>query len=67
MTMDYIRRTYGVPAKRGARVLLRDGREGVVTSASHYVRVRVNGEKRVHQRHPLDLAWIDAAWTRKPR
>lgn len=40
MTADYVRRYYGVPAKRGIRVVV-DGRPGVVAGFSgQYLRVR---------------------------
>ncbi len=67
MSMDYIRRTYGVPAKRGAKVLLRDGREGVVTSATHHVHVRVADCKWPLVYHPHDLTWLDGALAQEKR
>ena len=49
--MDWIRRTYGVPANRGGRVQLGrgfgsllGGRAGTITSADgQYLRIRVDG------------------------
>lgn len=52
MSMEYIRKTYGVPAKRGMRVT-RDGRPGVITgSGSTYVRVRFDGWNHSRPCHP---------------
>lgn len=53
--MDYIRRAYEVPAKRGGRVRFLDGkmREGcIVGSRGHYLRVRFDGERRPRSLHP---------------
>lgn len=62
MTMDYIRRTYGVPAKRGERVTYTDG-DGVkfnctiksATSSGHLMVLvddRVPGYRRRLKLHP---------------
>ena len=59
MSMDYIRRTYNVPAWRGARVQY-DGVTlgqppllGTVTgSKGALLRVRFDGERRTHILHP---------------
>lgn len=49
MSMDYVRRYYGVPAKKGGRVSLEVNRPtglgpmtrlGTITSATHYILVR---------------------------
>lgn len=48
----YVRKRYGVPAKRGRRVVA-NGKPGVITrSAGHYIRVRLDGEKRSGYWHP---------------
>lgn len=58
MSMEWIRRNYGVPAKRGGRVrflgyvawpesLPAPTCEGTITSASHYLRVRMDDGRRV--------------------
>jgi hypothetical protein len=57
--MSYIRKTYGVPAKRGGKVKYTgspDGvRYGVITSArGGYLRIRLDDEKRSRTFHP---AW----------
>lgn len=73
MSLAYIRRCYGVPAKRGARVRLMDHgpREQVGTIASargQYLRVRVDGSRRPLLIHPTWMVqyevasvWMDAA------
>jgi hypothetical protein len=72
MSLDYIRRTYGVPAKRGQRVqyLASDGElvEGRITGSSGgRLRVRLDGNKQSFIFHPtFNLAyrrkgkWVDA-------
>lgn len=57
MSMDYIRETYGVPAKRGGRVeyLASDGdlMEGTITgSVGAYLRIKLDGAKRSGRYHP---------------
>lgn len=66
MSMDYVRRHYGVPVKRGGRVRLGAGfgpdagREGTITSASYHVFVRLDGERHVRRFHPTwELDYID--------
>lgn len=50
--MEYIRVTYGVPAKRGARVKY-GGAPGIITGAlSGYLRIRLDGENRSKLYHP---------------
>lgn len=52
MSMNYIRRYYAVPAKRGMRVTV-DGYSGtIVGSYGQYLRVRVDGEKHAGLWHP---------------
>jgi hypothetical protein len=60
MGMDYIRRTYGVPAKRGGRIQYDGGHPdegpkcGTITSATNsgHIRVRFDGERRTYKLHP---------------
>jgi hypothetical protein len=59
MSMEYIRKHYGVPAKRGARVRFTpNGRdkpacEGVITGSSGaHLCIRLDGEKRPGKYHP---------------
>ena len=50
LSFDYVRRYYGVPAKRGMRVTV-DGRPGRITSGNgHYIRVLFDD-----YRHPLNV------------
>ncbi len=53
MSMAYVRDYYGVPAKRGMRVLVY-GRKGTITRATHHVWVRFDGERRSTPCHPCD-------------
>jgi len=65
MSMDYIRRTYSVPATVGARVRFLGGcpdpesdaevktQEGAIVGArGQYLRVRFDGERRTRTLHP---------------
>jgi hypothetical protein len=62
MTIDYIRKTYGVPAKRGGRVTYRDSNpngdgdievKGTITGARDgHIRVRLDGDTFSRNYHP---------------
>jgi len=56
MSMDYIRRAYGVPAKRGGRVSFTAGEKAVqgtiVAARGHYLRVRWDESGLTHSMHP---------------
>ena len=60
MSMDYIRKRYGVPAKRGGRVRYignPDGKpvDGTITGAvagTMHLYVRLDGNKRSYHFHP---------------
>ena len=58
MTMKYIRKTYKVPAKRGARVRFMGNTNGklqggvIVGSKGPYLRIRLDGEKKIYSYHP---------------
>lgn len=56
MSMDYIRRAYGVPAKRGARISFVRGQQQVfgtiVGARNARLRVRMDGERTVCSLHP---------------
>jgi hypothetical protein len=59
VSMDYVRRTYGVDVKRGQRVAFGAGERrqlGTVTGASHYVHVRFDGQRHSMNVHPTDPA-----------
>jgi hypothetical protein len=50
--MEYIRKYYNVPAKRGGRVDYQ-GRLGIITgSVNGYLRIRLDGEKHSRRYHP---------------
>ena len=50
--MDYIRKTYNVPAKQGG-VIEYQGKIGRILGASGgYLRIKLDGEKRVGLYHP---------------
>lgn len=52
MSAAYVRRYYGVPAKRGMRVMA-DGKPGkIVSFPGQYIGVRLDGETRVGHWHP---------------
>lgn len=52
MSLEYIRKTYNVPAKRGAHVIA-NGEPGVITGArGAYLRIRVEGRKKIGFYHP---------------
>lgn len=52
MSLAYIRRYYGVPAKRGGRVTYK-GMPGVITGSSDaHLRVRLDGETESVILHP---------------
>lgn len=52
MSADYVRRCYGVPAKRGMRITV-EGRPGVIVSfPGQYIGVRFDGEKITSRCHP---------------
>lgn len=73
MSMEHIRKRYGVPAKRGGRVRVTfDGvapefmkntdmfrRYGTITSATDRVNVLLDGRKKTNVFHPLDLEYLE--------
>lgn len=56
MSMEYIRKTYGVPAKRGARIKFKavgGGSTGtIVGSRGGHIRVRFDGRTTILSLHP---------------
>jgi len=54
--MEYVRRVYGVPAKRGARVKYRGEprvKRGTITSANHgRIFIRMDGDNHSGPYHP---------------
>ena len=70
MTMTFIRCTYGVPAKRGARIRYTDGvsKLGTITSAKGlYLRVLFDGERNTRILHPIwNVEYLAALEEGKP-
>lgn len=62
MSMSYVRSHYGVPAKRGGRVVF-DGQPGTITSSSAgRLRVRLDGHTRPSVVHPTwRMTYLDSA------
>ena len=65
MTMQYIRKTYGVPAKRGMRVRTKEGKEsrtGYIRSARYGLLTVTDVEHGRYgwwgRYHPLDLIYM---------
>ena len=57
MSMACIRKTYGVPAKRGGRVVYLEGEKrrtlGIITGARYgYLRIRLDGVSYSQNYHP---------------
>jgi hypothetical protein len=53
MSMEYIRETYNVPAKKGMNVIAQ-GRNGVIVgSKGGYLRIKIEGEKNILSFHPV--------------
>jgi len=66
MSLEYIRKAYNVPAKRGGRVeYTGDGspKLGTISGArGAHVRIRLDGEKRLGLYHPTwGLRYLDSA------
>jgi len=62
MSMAFIRRHHGVPAKRGMRVFYKhEGRYGTILSArGDYLRIRLDGDKWAGNYHPTwKLDYLD--------
>ena len=60
MSLKYIRDYYRVPAHRGAIVMV-EGKRGKVTSASHHLRIRFDGDNLSTGFHPKDerIVWVN--------
>lgn len=66
MSFDWICKTYGVPAKRGARVEYTGSGEPklgtIVSATSGYVSIRLDGAKHALPFHPTwELRYLDAS------
>lgn len=65
MSIEWVRKTYKVPAKRGGRVEYTGSKQmrlGTITSASHgRLNIRLDGEKYPAPFHPTwELRYLDA-------
>lgn len=54
MSMDYIRRVYGLAVKRGDRVRYANATGSIVAARGAYLRIRMDDHRRVFSLHPLD-------------
>lgn len=57
MGMDWIRKTYGVPAKRGGRVVYSGGQDGpqlgtITASVGGHINIRIDGARHPATFHP---------------
>lgn len=52
MSMEWIRKHYNVPAKRGMEVIAEMRHGAIVGSKGEYLRVRIDGEKNIMSFHP---------------
>lgn len=65
MSMEYIRKTYNVPAKRGGRILYTgdkgEKRYGTIVGAiGQYLSIRLDGEKVPQYYHPTwELTYVN--------
>ncbi|MEJ7786421.1 MAG: hypothetical protein WKF96_16580 [Solirubrobacteraceae bacterium] len=60
MSIQYVRDTYGVPVRRGQRVIHGGRDHGTVTCCKGaHVRVRFDGERHSESCHPLSLDYGD--------
>lgn len=50
--MEYIRKYYNVPAKRGGRIEFKGKQGTIVGSSRPYLRIRFDGEKAIYTYHP---------------
>ena len=50
--MDYIRKKYKVPAKRGMKVIAQGHNGTIVGARNGYLRIRIEGEKNILSFHP---------------
>jgi len=58
MSFEYVNKTYGLSVKRGDRVSLPGSLFGRITSATHYLNVRIDGRKFSVPYHPTDVKVI---------
>jgi hypothetical protein len=63
MSLDYICNQYGVPAKKGGRVLFRDKKYGTIVGTSGpHLKVKFDGESKPVVLHPTwELEYLTEA------
>lgn len=54
MSMKWIRDRYKVPAKRGMNVIAQGDRGTIVGSRNGYLRIQIDGQKKIFSFHPTD-------------
>jgi hypothetical protein len=52
VSFEYIQKTYGVPAKRGGRVLYKGKPGTIVSTQGPYIRIRLDDQAHVLNYHP---------------
>ena len=57
MSMAYIRDYYGVPAKRGGRVVFNDKPGVIVGSRSQYLRIRLDSDPSTQRPRTVHPTW----------
>lgn len=69
MSMEGIRRRYGVPAKRGMRVRYHSNRLGTIRSADgHHLMIQLDGDKHTGTYHPTwELEYLAPQGDRSPQ
>ncbi|GGA99908.1 hypothetical protein GCM10011491_30220 [Brucella endophytica] len=64
MSMEWVRKYYGVPAKRGGRIEYTGGKTpkyGTILSASNYLNIQLDGNKHPSRFHPTwEIRYLDA-------
>lgn len=58
-SLEYIRRSYGVPARTGKHVEYK-GKRGIVAGGQNaHVMVKLEEDKHARPYHPSDLDWLE--------
>lgn len=60
---EYIRNYYGVPIKKGAKVIYKSVDGSVTGVSGPHAMIKLDGEKHAKPYHPKDenLVWVEAA------
>lgn len=62
MSLEYVRETYGVPAKIGMRVTVYGKPAIIAADRGNYIGIRFDGEKQIKNAHPVDgVVYLDPA------